>query len=437
MKSVMRHEKAALLTFITSMIINLCNVGTGILTARILLPEGRGELATIILWPSILAGLGLMGTNWSLAREIAAHPEKEGDLSRTSLSLSLLLAFAAMALGYYLLPHLLPADKQHLLSLNRFYLLWIPLNFVALHLLALDQGTLRWWSYNLVRLAVVIPYLLCLIGFWLARIYSVAYFVVALLLSNLLAASLRVFLQWRAIVRGRVSLSLALTILRKGLPYFLAAAAGVVALQMDKALVVSWLSTQAVGLYAVAFSFASAHASLAGALGTVSFAALANEPDRHRQGQFLAKVFRQACWLYLAAGAGVALLAPVAIVPLFGREFAPAIKPAVILTLATSVAALGKIIDECLRGVGQTHPGIVAQFVNGGLMALAASWLIPSLGLTGMAAAAVAGALAQLLVLLAGGMALFGLSPAQFWGFRRTELQILCQRFLTYLPKKA
>ncbi|MBW1953890.1 MAG: oligosaccharide flippase family protein [Deltaproteobacteria bacterium] len=433
----MRYEKAALLTFLTSMAINLCNVGTGILTARLLLPEGRGELATIILWPAILAGLGLMGTNWSLAREIAAQQEKEANLACTALALSLFLALVTMGAGYFLLPKLLPADKQHLLGLNRLYLLWIPLNFMGLSLIALDQGSLRWRRFNLVRLSVTLPYLIILIGFWLAGISRVFYFVLALLASNFLAVMFRILLFRREIVEGRVSLSLALIILKKGLPFFLASVAAVAAMQMDKALVVCWLSTRDVGLYAVAFTFASAHASLAGALGTVSFAALANEPDRHRQGQFLVRVFRQACWLYLAAGAGVALLAPLAMVPLFGSEFAPAAKPAAILALATSMMALGKILDEGLRGVGKPHPGIAAKFANGGLVALVAFWLIPALGLAGMAAATLAGALAHLLIMLGAGMLIFGLKPTQFWGFRRAELQILCQRFLTYLPRKA
>jgi O-antigen/teichoic acid export membrane protein len=79
-------------TFLTNLAIQGCNVITGVLTARILQPEGRGELAAIILWPSILAGLGILGTNWALTREVAAHPEKEADLARTAVVLGLLQA---------------------------------------------------------------------------------------------------------------------------------------------------------------------------------------------------------------------------------------------------------------------------------------------------------------------------------------------------------
>jgi len=38
------------------------------LTARILGPAARGELATVMLWPMILSNLGLLGCNWAWPR---------------------------------------------------------------------------------------------------------------------------------------------------------------------------------------------------------------------------------------------------------------------------------------------------------------------------------------------------------------------------------
>ncbi len=40
--------------------------------ARMLGPEGRGQFAAILLWPSIFAALGLMGVNMALARRAGA-----------------------------------------------------------------------------------------------------------------------------------------------------------------------------------------------------------------------------------------------------------------------------------------------------------------------------------------------------------------------------
>jgi O-antigen/teichoic acid export membrane protein len=265
-------------TFLTNSAILVCNVITGVLAARILQPEGRGALAAIILWPSILAGLGIMGTNWALSREVAAHPEKEADLARAAVMLGAVQAALFMALGYFLVPHLLPGDKQHLINLARIYLIFLPLNFVCDNLLALEQGGLRWKRYNFLRLTVVLPYLIFILCFWMFRVTQVAWFVMALLISNLVAMASRLYVQRAEIRRGLVRLKEALHILKKGFPFFLAAISGVAALQVDKAMVVSLLSSEAVGCYVAAFAFASTLDGLGGALGVTSFAALANPP---------------------------------------------------------------------------------------------------------------------------------------------------------------
>ena len=415
----MRFEKAAIITLTTNIVISLANLFTGIVTARLLQPEGRGELATVILWPTVIAGLGLMGVNWALAREAAAHPGKEDDLARLAMVLGLLLAFLAMLAGYFLVPLLLPVDKQHLILLARVYLFWLPLNFVALNLIALDQGRGQWWQYNGLRLSVTLPYLLFILGFWFFRIFQVAWFVAALLLTNFIAVAIRVFLQRRAIVRGRVGPPDILMILRRGWPFFLAAASMLIVNQADKTLAVSLLPMDLVGLYAAAFSFASAHGALGGALGITSFSYLANEPDREQQARKLAQIFRQATLLYVAGGAGVAFLAPYVIVPLFGVDFAAAGQPAAILALATSLTSLANVLNEGLRGLGNTYPGILANLLGAGVLASGAWGLVPSLGLQGLAYAAVFGAMATL-----GGMIAAAL-----------EIKLLCGRFQALIQR--
>lgn len=422
------NTKAIGQTFITNLAIQVCNVITGIITARLLQPAGRGELATIILWPSILAGIGIMGVNFSLARTAAADPDKENALARSALALGLFLAGATMLAGYFLLPGLLPADKQHLLTLNRLYLLWLPLNFVALNLLALDHGRMRWGRYNITRLSVVLPYLGFLLVFRLKGVSALSWFVVALLISNLLAMLLRLVLQWHDIVRGRIHLALTFSVLKGGFPFFLSSLSTLMVMQMDKALVVSLMSTKMVGYYAAAFTFASAHSSLGGALGVTSFAASANEADPARQGQYLAQVFRQATLLYIGAGVGVALLAPLLIVPLFGAEFAPAVSPAAILALATSFLALSNILNEGLKGGGRVIPGILAQLFSASLIVMAAWLLVPPYGLAGLAWAAVFGFISQLAFLVMAAASLLQVSLLNFWGLRREEVKALCGR---------
>ena len=52
---------ATLQTALARVLILAINMGTGIITARFLGPQGRGEQAAIILWPQLLAYLMTLG----------------------------------------------------------------------------------------------------------------------------------------------------------------------------------------------------------------------------------------------------------------------------------------------------------------------------------------------------------------------------------------
>jgi enterobacterial common antigen flippase len=428
------NSRAVASTFFTNLSLQGCGLVTGILAARLLLPAGRGELAAVILWPAILDSVGIMGIDWVLGLKVAATPEKEPDLARCGVWLGLVLGGFTVLTGYFLIPFLLPDDKSHLIGLARVYLLFIPFSYIATNLLALESGRMRWHYYNYMRLTFVLPYALIILGFWAARYRHVEGFVVALLLSSIITALIRIILRRREIGLGRVQSGEAKRIMLAGLPSCLATISYLVGQQLDRTITVSFLSVEIVGYYAAALTFASIHLSLGSALGIVSFAALANEPDEGRQGAFLAQMFRQSTLLYAVAGSGVALLAPFLVVPLFGPGFGPAVQPTVILALATSLTSLGNILNEGLRGRGINYPGIAGHLVGGGLLAILAWWLIPPFGIMGIAGAATLGAAGRFLVLLVAVVFLFKIAPGQLWGFNREEIKAIYKRLYLLIP---
>ncbi|MGD0216769.1 MAG: oligosaccharide flippase family protein [Desulfobaccales bacterium] len=426
--TVSSNTKGFISCFIANLSIQVCNIATGILAARLLLPIGRGELATVILWPVILECLGELGASWVFAREAAANPDKESDLARTAVVLGLTLGCLMMILGYYLIPYLLPSDKQNLSSLSRIYLLRIPFNYVATFLLFLDQGRMRWTRFNLTQFVMPFSYFVFIILFWGMHYINVNAFIMAFLLSILVAATLRIFLQRDQIWRGRTNISMCSRIMRLGIPFFIASISIMVAGQVDKAMAVDLLPMEMVGFYAAALTFASAHISLGSALAVTSFILLANETSPERQAAFLSKIFRQSTWLYIIAGSGVALLAPIFIVLLFGPKFQAAVKPAIILAAATSLTGLGNVLNEGLRGMGIAYPGAWANLLGGGLVALGAWYLIPHFGLMGIAGGMVIGALGRLIILMAIMVFLLKISLSQLWGLKIDELKALWER---------
>jgi antigen flippase len=410
-------SKANFGTLSTSLAIQTCGAATGILTARLLGPVARGELATVILWPVILSNLGLMGCNWVLAREVAKDPEWESDWAAVGLAVGLATALVYLLAGYFLIPLLLPADRGYLLPVARLCLLLIPLDIFNQVLLAVEHGRMRWRRYNFLRLSFSLFYLF-LIGFiGVARRNQVLWFVSAFLASQLLTVLLRLWIQRKSLAAGNLRFERCRHLLRAGVPYFGATISNLISLQLDTILVVSLLNTEAAGIYAVAAAFASGQSSIGDALGITSFAVLSNERNTESQEKIITETFRQSALVSCGVGLVLSCLIPFLVVPLFGFEFSSAVWPGVVLALAASLTASTNILNQGLRGAGRPHAGLVCQLLGTGVMALAALFFLRRFGLMGMAFAVWMSACAQLLALVAAAANWLRISPFEFWPF--------------------
>jgi O-antigen/teichoic acid export membrane protein len=427
--------RANIATLLTSLSIQGCGIITGVLTARILGPTARGELATVMLWPMILSNLGLMGCNWAVAREIAADPQRESDWVQVAAISGLALACSYLAIGYFLVPYLLPSDKQHLIGLTRVCLLLIPLDIFNQILLATEQGRMRWRRYNLLRASFFAFYAVLICGVWLSRLAEVRWFVWAFLGSHLLAVGIRLAIQWKALMSSRLHVAGCWRLLRSGIPFFWSTVSNLLTLQLDKVLVVALMPTKAVGLYAAAVTFGNAHSALGEALGITSFAVLANESSTEKQGRILSATFRQATLTALGLGTVLACLIPFLVRPMFGTEFSRAVVPAVILTVAASLNTAGNILNQGLKGVGQPYAGVVSQFLGNGILAILALVLSPRLGLMGIAWAVVASVCCQVLLLVVAASAILGISSICFWPLHPKDLRVFYQQLAALRAK--
>ena len=424
----MIFSKANFGTFSTSLVIQACGAVTGILTARLLGPVARGELATVILWPTILSNLGLMGCNWVLAREVAKDSERESDWAAVGVAVGLATALLYLLAGYFLIPLLLPSDRGYLLPVARLCLLLIPLEIFNQVLLAVEHGRMRWRRYNLLRLSFFLFYLIFIGFIGMTRRVQVRWFVSAFLASHLLTLLLRLWMQRKSLAAGNLRFYGCRHLLRAGVPYFGATISNLVSLQLDTILVVSLLNTEAAGIYAVAAAFANGQSSIGDALGITSFAVLSNERNAASREKIITETFRQSALVSCGSGLVLSCLIPFLVVPLFGFEFSRAIWPAVVLALAASLTASGNILNQGLRGAGRPHAGLVSQLFGTGVLALAALLFLRRFGLMGMAVAVLMSACAQVLVLIAAAAKWLGISPLQFWPFGAGNVRLFLQQ---------
>jgi O-antigen/teichoic acid export membrane protein len=421
----MIFSRANIGTFVACVAIQGSGVVTGIVTARTLGPVARGELATAMLWPIVLSNLGLLGCNWALAREVATDREGEADWACGASAVSLGSALACSMLGFFLIPHLLPASKSSLVPLARLCLLLIPLDILNQVLLAIEHGRMRWRRYNFIRASYYLFYLILVCSIWALHKIQVVWFIAAFLASHLLTVLLLLWIQRKSFATGKLTIARCRRLLRAGLPYFWATAADSFTLQIDKIFVVSLMSSEAAGIYVVALAVGGALSPVGDALGITSFGVLSNERRAENQGKIIIEMFRHSVLVSLGAGLLLAAAIPLMVQPVFGSEFKHAIRPAMILAIAASLASSSNTLNEGLRGAGRPYAGLAAQLLGTAALALASSALLRRLGLSGMALAVLLGASVQIAVLVLAAARWLHVAPLQFWPFGAENLRAL------------
>jgi len=241
---------------------------------------------------------------------------------------------------------------------------------------------------------------------------------------------LRLVIQRELFASGKLRVTDCFRLVRRGLPYFWATAGNLLTLQLDKIIVVSLMSAEAAGIYAVAVTFSNAQSSLGEALGITSFGFLSNEKNIDRQRKILTEMFRQATLTSAGLGLLLACFVPFLIAPLFGQEFARAVRPAVILTASAALTTPSGILIQGLRGAGRPYPGLASQLLGTGVLGASAAVLLPKFGLMGMAWAVVLSACFQIVLLIVAASVLLRLSPLCFWPFGARDVRKFCRSMM-------
>jgi O-antigen/teichoic acid export membrane protein len=304
----------------------------------------------------------------------------------------------------------------------------IPFDIFNQILLAIEHGRMRWRRYNFARASFFLFYLTLVCLLWATRKAQVRWFVWIFLASQMLAVLLRLGIERKLFVTGKLHFAGCFHLLRSGLPYFWATASNLLTLQLDKILVVSFMSTHAAGIYVVALTFASAQSSVGDALGITSFAALSNEKSADSQQKVLTETFRQSAVISAGLGVLLACLIPFLVGPLFGMEFSEAIRPAVILAIAAALTTSSGVLDEGLRGAGRPYAGLASQLLGTGVLALTAALFLRRFGLMGMAWAVVLSSCTQVAVLVISAANWLHISPSCFWPFGAKDIKIVFQQ---------
>ena len=383
---------SALLTGGTNAVLALFGLVTGVLVARLLGPNGRGELAAIQTWPAVIATIAMLGMPETVVYYAARESDRAGRYLASAVTLALISALPFLVAGYLAMPLLLAAQSATIIAGARWYLLIVPIYA----LLGMPYNSLRgrgdFAFWNGIRVTPAFGWLTVLVLAWMLG-RGTPRFVAA---GNLVALSLLI-LPVTLIILKRVpgpfwpELGHWKPMLRFGLPCVIGTMPQMLNFRLDQMLMAGLMPARLLGLYVVAVAWSSATGPLLTALGSVLFPRVASQASREQQVRALAQGSRIAVLASVIVTVVVTALTPRAIPLLFGEKFTAAIPAALILVVAGGVSAFNLVTEEGLKGLG--HPTSVMWAEFGGLIVTIISlWLmLRPLGIMGAALASLLG----------------------------------------------
>jgi O-antigen/teichoic acid export membrane protein len=377
-------------SFLTSLVIQGLNVITGVVLARALGPHGRGELAAVLLWPSILAAVGTLGVTEATTYHAARASWPLGRLVGTTFVIGLLQSVPLVGLGAAILPFVLFRYDAEAVLLAYLYLLCIPIFLFDVYAMTLLQGLHRFASFNVLRFLVIGVTAVGLVSLDLVHGLGVGRAVYVYLgsyaVTGLVAASL---LFGRESMRLSCDRRVMRELLGFGIRSHLGNVSNLLNERLDQLIISIFLAPAKLGLYVVAVSLTSLTTLPGASISLVALPSVARSAQDDERTRKVQRLLQIALITSLSVTIPMLLLTGPIISLFFGSAFRPVTNVARVLLIASVILGMNRVLSAVARGIGRPLDAGVAEGLALVVTVLALAILLPVYGLMGAAVASV------------------------------------------------
>jgi O-antigen/teichoic acid export membrane protein len=372
----------------TSVAIQALNVVTGILLARALGPEGRGELAVIVLWPAVLSAVGSLGISEAATYHAARGASAIGRLIGSSIVVAAAQSGVLVAVGILLFPAVLSNQDDFVRHVAVVYLAYIPLSLLTLHLMGVLNGLHRFRAYNGLRLTYFVAVAGGLVAVSLLDQLTAVTAVAVYLSANAVTAVATIALVLKG-SRGRIafSRSVASTLVRYGLKSHTSGLSSMLNERLDQLLISVFLAPAKLGLYVVAVTLTSLTHLIGTSAGAVGLPIIARLRSQEERLNAASRLIRLTLLGSIAVTVPLLLLTPTLIEMVFGPAFVGAAGAARILLVATVLLSLTRVLEATLKAVNRPLDAGAAHLAALVVTAVGLAALLPAFGIVGAAIA--------------------------------------------------
>jgi len=396
------------------------SVLTGVLAARLLGPQGRGELAALTLWPATLVFLASMGINQAIVYHLGQKTYTLSQVWTASTVIGLGQSALAILAGLVVIPFALRHFSHDVQALCLAVLAISPFIILSGYPANILQGHLDLISFNLIQMAAPCTYALSIV--FLAAIHRgyLRDIVVWRLITYVFAFFFGyALLLRRTTLRFNWQLGAGLSLLRFGWKTELGNVSNYVNRSVDQLILSLFIPAHDLGLYAVAVTVSLAINFLPQAAGVVALAA--GSANAAEAVGVIRRSFRTSLtWLLCGCGA-LFMAAPFLITTVFGHAYAGSVLACRILLPGTVAIGLSQVLYDGARALGDPALSSYSEGFATVLTVVALCILLPRLGYLGAAIASTLAYSASFCITLFLLRSRTGIDPSQLFFLSQTR----------------
>lgn len=363
--------KSVLQTFSSQLAIICINLLSGVLLARGMGVEGRGQLVSITMWSNLLYWTMTFGLYQAVLYFMKQYDGNKNDIFRTFSVYAFMTSVAAIIVAEtVIVPIVTTGFDEGVIIAARIYFVGIIFTGFADILMAALASVERFGYSNIFRLAVpglstLIMLILFLQGILTAETALYGAFCTTLLLF---LVNIVVFIR-SEYIGGRVDWSLMGQAFKYSARAHGGTVAGLMSTNSSQMTISIFLSPSTLGLYTIANSSVTPLNTITSTIGITAQPILTAD-DKDRVHARVKEIVSKSIYIIGLSSCILAVLLPWLIPLVYGGEFKGAISPALILLPSVLFNCISTTYRNALNGAGMTFSNTKAEIIVFGCTAV-------------------------------------------------------------------
>lgn len=391
---------------------------SGIIAARLLGPEGRGQLAVIMYFPTLMSSFCCMGLPQAISFKLLKNKDQSNEIIASAFQISLVIGLVGAIIFSCITPWYLSSGNEQLIKATAtICFMAIPM-VINSHLYAIHRAFYRFFWVNSMLIVMASGYILILIGLWFFNIIEPLNIAFCLMLLHALVLACNILRTGFGTFIVRVKWKTYRDCILQGIRFFLPVLSITLYTVADRAILIKTTTLSEMGYYMVAFAISQPLLLLCTTFHQISFIEVAAKDNCEESACLAWRRFQQVQVIVVAALLIILPLVKPLLMYGFGKEYNDAYGATIVLLIAMALRGLSVTIESSIRAQNYIWPGFLSAGVALIFLVILSFLFVPEHGVIGFSVVMLVAELFSLIVLLIVIKILFNLPYKNLWGFR-------------------